>query len=124
MEFKYKLCAYAICKNESQFIDRWVDSMSEADYICVLDTGSTDDSFLKLKLRGVHTEQRIFEPFDFSVARNESLKLIPSWCDLAIWVDLDEYMEPGWRSILEANFYGLMMDVIRSNPVEDLAANL
>lgn len=118
---KYKLCVYAICKNESQFIDRWVDSMSEADYICVLDTGSTDDSFSKLKSRGVYVEQKIFEPFDFSAARNESLKLIPSWCDLAIWVDLDEYMEPGWRAVLEANFYGLMMDVIRSNPVEDFS---
>ena len=23
---KYKICAYAICKNEADFVDRWVDS--------------------------------------------------------------------------------------------------
>lgn len=37
-----KICVYAIAKNEEQFVDRWVDSMSEADVIVVLDTGSTD----------------------------------------------------------------------------------
>lgn len=120
-DYKYKLCVYAICKNESQFIDRWVDSMSEADCICVLDTGSTDDSFLKLKSRGVYVEQKIFEPFCFDSARNESLKLIPNWCDLAIWVDLDEYFKPGWRTTLESNFWGLMMDVKRSDPIEDFS---
>ena len=39
-----KVCVYAICKNESQFVDRFMDSMSEADYVCVLDTGSSDDT--------------------------------------------------------------------------------
>ena len=38
----YNVCVYAICKNEAQFADRWMDSMSEADYIVVLDTGSED----------------------------------------------------------------------------------
>ena len=38
-----KLCVYAICKNEIKFLDRWMDSiLNEADYIAVLDTGSTD----------------------------------------------------------------------------------
>ena len=45
-----KLCVYAICKNESKFIDRWVASIKdEADYIVVLDTGSTDNSVELLK---------------------------------------------------------------------------
>ena len=37
-----KICVYAIAKNEIKFIDRWFNSVKEADYICVLDTGSTD----------------------------------------------------------------------------------
>ena len=41
---KYKICVYAICKNEEKFIERWVNSMKEADKIYVLDTGSTDKS--------------------------------------------------------------------------------
>ena len=28
-----KVCVYAICKNEELFVDRWVDSMQEADEI-------------------------------------------------------------------------------------------
>ena len=33
---KYHICVYAICKNEEKFVDRWMDSMSEADSIVVL----------------------------------------------------------------------------------------
>ncbi|MEI3499576.1 MAG: glycosyltransferase [Bacilli bacterium] len=46
---KYKIVVYAISKNEEKFVDRWVDSMQEADEIYVLDTGSTDKTVSKLK---------------------------------------------------------------------------
>ena len=46
---KYKVCVYAICKNEEKFVDRWFNSMKEADEIYVLDTGSTDNSIKLLK---------------------------------------------------------------------------
>ena len=45
-----KICVYAICENESKFVDRWVSSLQgEADCVVVLDTGSTDDTVEKLK---------------------------------------------------------------------------
>ena len=37
-----KICVYAIAKNEIKFVQRWFDSVKEADYVCVLDTGSDD----------------------------------------------------------------------------------
>ena len=46
---KYKVIVYAISKNEEKFVDRWIKSMSEADEIYVLDTGSTDKTVEKLK---------------------------------------------------------------------------
>ena len=46
---KYKICVYAISKNEEKFVDRWVKSMSEADQIYVLDTGSEDKTVDELK---------------------------------------------------------------------------
>ena len=46
---KYKVCVYAICKNEEKFVKRWVNSMKEADEIYVLDTGSTDNTIKLLK---------------------------------------------------------------------------
>ena len=36
----YRVAVYAICKNEAQFARRWMASMSEADRVIVLDTGS------------------------------------------------------------------------------------
>ena len=36
---KWKICVYAICKNESKFARRWMESMREADWVVVLDTG-------------------------------------------------------------------------------------
>ena len=37
-----KVVVYAIAKNEKSFARRWMESMSEADEVVVLDTGSTD----------------------------------------------------------------------------------
>ena len=96
-----KICVYAICKNEEQFVERWVNSMKEADDIYVLDTGSTDNTVTKLKELGVHVTQKAITPWRFDVARNESLKLVPDDVDICVCTDLDEILEPGWRIQLE-----------------------
>lgn len=54
-----KVVVYGICKDESQFVDRWMDSMEEADQVVVLDTGSQDDTVEKLRRRGAVVEQEI-----------------------------------------------------------------
>ena len=56
---KYKVCVYAISKNEEKFVERWVNSMKEADEIYVLDTGSTDNTAGKLKEMGVQQGDRV-----------------------------------------------------------------
>ena len=91
-----KICVYAICKNEEHFVDKWYESMKEADYICVLDTGSTDKTVEKLRSHGIKVEQKIINPWRFDVARNESLKLIPEDCNILACIDLDEVFEAGW----------------------------
>lgn len=98
---KYKICVYAISKNEEKFVDRWVDSMSEADQIFVLDTGSKDKTIKKLKKRGVIVRKQKIKPWRFDVARNESLKRIPEDVDICVCTDLDEVFEKGWRKKLE-----------------------
>ena len=67
---KYKVCVYAICLNEEKFVDRWYESMKEADEIYVLDTDSTDNTVVKLKEKGIHVEIKKIEPWRFDVARN------------------------------------------------------
>ena len=39
-----KVVVYAISKNEEKFVNRFCESMKEADEIYVLDTGSTDNT--------------------------------------------------------------------------------
>lgn len=98
---KYKVVVYAIAKNEKKFVDRWMDSMSEADEVIVLDTGSTDNTVKKLKARGAKVYKKIISPWRFDVARNESLKLVPLNADICVCTDLDEVFNKGWRKTLE-----------------------
>lgn len=98
---KYKVVVYAICKNEEKFVDRWIESMQEADEIVVLDTGSDDDTVKKLKKHNVLVKTKIIDPWRFDVARNESLKLVPMDTDICVCTDLDEVFEKGWRKELE-----------------------
>ena len=91
---------YAISKNESKFVDRWVDSMSEADEIVVLDTGSTDDTVARLRARGVKVTERRIDPWRFDIARNESMKLVSPEAAILVCTDLDEILRPGWRTRL------------------------
>ena len=97
-----KVCVYAISKNEEKFVDRWVKSMSEADKIFVLDTGSTDNTVKLLKKNGVIVKEKIIIPWRFDVARNESLEMVPGDVDICVCIDLDKVIEPGWRDKLES----------------------
>lgn len=95
-----KICVYAITKNEEKFVEKWYNSMKEADAVVVLDTGSTDNTVAKLKELGAIVEVKEINPWRFDVARNESLKLVPEDCNILISTDLDEVLEPGWSKPL------------------------
>lgn len=101
---KYKICVYAISKNEEKFVNRWVNSIKDADEIYVLDTGSTDNTVELLKKKGVNVISKKITPWRFDVARNESLSLVPSDTDICICLDLDEVISEGWRKALEENW--------------------
>ncbi len=98
---KYKICVYAISKNEEKFVDRWMDSVSDADEIVVLDTGSTDNTIEKLKKRGATVYKEEIVPWRFDDARNRSLELVPLDVDICVCIDLDEVLVKGWREKLE-----------------------
>ena len=119
-----KIAVYAICKDEEKHVRRWMDSARDADYICLLDTGSTDET-----LRIAHQwdlantgplvirDRAEFEPWStldeydaiaqhgwpwrFDAARNRSMELIPEDTDVCICLDLDEILCPGWREAIE-----------------------
>lgn len=98
---KYQVCVYAICKNEEPFVDRWMDSMSEADLVVVTDTGSQDGTVERLRARGAVVYEERITPWRFDKARNVSLAHVPDSVDIAVCTDLDEVFRPGWRACLE-----------------------
>ena len=92
---KYKVCVYAICKNEAKFVERWYNSMKEADAIYVLDTGSTDNTVSLLKKKNIIVKEVNIKPWRFDIARNKSLDLVPEDYDICVCTDLDEVLEEG-----------------------------
>jgi len=92
-----KITVYAICKNEEQFIERWYNSIKEADEIVVLDTGSTDNSVQLLRNLGVTVYEKVIDPWQFDVARNLSLSHVSEDSDVCLSLDIDEVMLEGWK---------------------------
>lgn len=97
-----KIAIYAICKNESKHIDRFVDACRGADQIVVVDTGSTDNSVELLRRRGVDLYEREIKPWAFDKARNYALSKVADDIDFCISIDLDEILQPNWRYELES----------------------
>lgn len=96
-----KIVVYAICKNEAEFAQRWMASMSEADAVVVLDTGSEDQTPQVLRELGAKVTEEVIAPWRFDVARNRSLELVDADADICVCTDLDEVFHPGWRRALE-----------------------
>ena len=97
-----KVAVYTIALNEAAHVERWAKSAVDADYRIVADTGSTDDTFERLTRAGVSVHRIAIRPWRFDDARNAAMALIPSDVDVCCTMDMDMYLEPGWRPKLEA----------------------
>lgn len=103
-----KICVYAITKNEEKFVKRFLDSITEANYVVICDTGSTDETLDNIDawksenktIDNVTVHRIHISPWRFDDARNASLSLVPADVDVCICMDLDEVMEPGWRRVI------------------------
>lgn len=96
-----RIYVYAIAKNEGKFVRRWMESMSEADGVYVLEWGSTDGTAERLAELGAHVTREETAPWRFDAARNRSMELPPPDGDILVCTDLDEVFRPGWRKALE-----------------------
>jgi glycosyltransferase involved in cell wall biosynthesis len=97
-----KIAVYTIALNESAHVERWASSAADADYRIVADTGSTDDTVERLTKAGVTAHRIAIRPWRFDDGRNAAMALIPSDADVCCAMDMDMYLEPGWRPKLEA----------------------
>jgi len=96
-----RVAVYTIALNEAKFIERWANSAEDADYLFVLDTGSTDNSLELLRELNVPHQQAVIRPWRFDIARNTALSLLPIDIDYCVALDMDEVLVPGWREHLE-----------------------
>lgn len=96
-----KIAVYTIAKNEEQFVERWYNSAKDADYLLIVDTGSTDNTVVVAQELGIEVASINVNPFRFDDARNASLAMIPSYIDYCIALDMDEVLVDGWREHLE-----------------------
>ena len=71
-----KIIVYAICKNEAKFVDRWYQSMQEADQIFVLDTGSTDNTVELLRKKNVIVKAETIKSWRFDRAQNKDVAIV------------------------------------------------
>jgi glycosyltransferase involved in cell wall biosynthesis len=91
-----KTAAYTICKNEVQYVKKWLYYTRNFTYRAILDTGSTDGTYEAL-LKAQETdsnlilEQKTFTPWKFDVARRYNLDMIPQDVDWCLSPDMDEY---------------------------------
>jgi tetratricopeptide (TPR) repeat protein len=85
-----KIAVYAIAKNESKHVKRWVEATKGADVRVVLDTGSEDNTYKLLQKYPVEAHSATLSDFRFDMARNMALDLIPSDVDVCVSLDMDE----------------------------------
>ena len=101
---KVTLTVYAICKDEIKNVERYIKCFTEADYLCILDTGSTDGTWEYLQEAtkqhsNLIVKQQIVKPWRYDKARNYSMELIPKETTMFFMADLDEVIkESGWAA--------------------------
>jgi glycosyltransferase involved in cell wall biosynthesis len=96
-----KIAVYTIALNEEKHVERWYNSVKDADYILIADTGSTDRTVEIAKSLGINVYNISIKPWRFDVARNTALSLLPDDIDLCVSLDMDETISEGWREVLE-----------------------
>lgn len=96
-----KIGVYALAKNEAENVARWETSCREADVRVVTDTGSTDQTRELLEAAGVTVATGAPLPWRWDEAHTLSLHHLPPDVDVAIRLDLDEELAPGWREAVE-----------------------
>lgn len=99
-----KIAVYTIALNEEKHVERWINSCKNADYIIVGDTGSTDKTKELLNSHNIRVIDVSIKPWRFDSARNTVLSLIPADADICISLDMDEFLCPNWRDILETSW--------------------
>ncbi|WOL24382.1 beta-1 protein [Yersinia phage fHe-Yen9-02] len=100
-----KICVAAICRNEEKNMEAWLNHVSKADGICVVDTGSQDGT---VQILGKFDHPNFHLMFDYADERNlgasRNLAATPFPDNaLIVWLDIDErFDDDNWVDALRA----------------------
>ena len=101
MTSRPKICVYAIAKDEQENAAKWYERVKCADFVVVLDTGSSDRTVEILRSLGAQVAVKKYDAFRFDVARNDALQYaLETGADVFFALDLDEFPDPGWDEAL------------------------
>lgn len=99
-----KIAVYSCFKNEIDNVDAWAETVADADFVTVLDTGSTDGTqhrlghaLMHVGVKGFHIHDARITPWRFDVGLNTALALVPEDIDVCIQLAADERLSEGWR---------------------------
>lgn len=111
-----KLLAIAIAKNEESLIRNWISHWSPwVDQVCVLDTGSQDNTLEKAQSAGAVVEKTLFHSFD--LARNEAIERFASPGDWVVMTDVDERVDETTQRALRDTCARARHDIFLANTV-------
>ena len=105
-----KITIYSICKNEIEKIQKFLECFHITDYVCILDTGSTDGTWEYLQeaqkiYPNLIIDQKIIDPWRYDNARNTSLTLVPKDTTVYFMMDLDELIfQKDWVNLIRASW--------------------
>lgn len=96
-----RVAVYGVCKNEEKNIHKWYEYAKDADYILLLDTGSTDNTIAIAKELGINIFNASIYPWSETIAKNTAVSLLPEDIDICICLDLDQIIQtPNWKTVL------------------------
>lgn len=113
-----KVAVYTIALNEEKHVERWYNSVKDADHILIADTGSTDKTVEIAKSLGIDVITVLVKPFRFDTSRNAALAALPADIDYCISLDMDEVLTEGWRTDIET------LQILGSNQAAILRSTL
>lgn len=96
-----KIAAYAICKNETKHVKRWLEAHKDANVMVIVDTGSEDNTWdvlmnAETEYDNLQIHRITVKPWRFDTARNAALALVPDDVDVCVSIDMDEMCDAGF----------------------------
>ena len=122
-----KVCLNMIVKNESEVIERCLNSVKPIiDYWLIVDTGSMDGTqeIIKNCLKGIPGELHERPWIDFAHNRNEALTLAKNKGDYLLFIDADDALECSTSFVwpnLDKDFYSILLRDRKGSDIQRVA---